>query len=234
MAQKPIEDIKLVVRALFDGSYPERGMGDRKIIAGGELCVVPPRIKNMIKITPQKFYNLFLEEVEKSGIQSVSWDNNKEWTNRMLKNKNCVMETVAKSLSFLYCHDYYYLDGVFYRKKLGYKNFDIELRFFAQNIEVIIEHENNYRGIETEIHKLIPLFIAPLKVIITYVESDRDIQKIKKIENIIRERIKNDDLFSLHKNKIETLLIVGFLKNNEIHWRSSVYKNGEFELLDLK
>ena len=27
MAQKPIEDIKLVVRALFDGSYRETGMG---------------------------------------------------------------------------------------------------------------------------------------------------------------------------------------------------------------
>jgi hypothetical protein len=27
MAQKPIEDVKLVIRALFDGSYPERDMG---------------------------------------------------------------------------------------------------------------------------------------------------------------------------------------------------------------
>jgi len=45
MAQKPIEDIELVVRALFDGSYPERDMGGRKTIAGGELCVIPPEVK---------------------------------------------------------------------------------------------------------------------------------------------------------------------------------------------
>lgn len=182
----------------------------------------------MIKIASQKFYNLFLEEIERSGIQSVPWNNNKEWTNKMLKNKNCVMEEMAKSLGLLYCHDYFYLDGIFYRKKLGYKNLDTELHFYAQNIEVIIEHENDCRGIETEIYKLIPLFIAPLKVIITYVETDRDIPKIEKIKNIVRERIKNDDLFSLHKNKVEILLIVDFKKYNKICWWSSIFRNGKF------
>lgn len=179
-------------------------------------------------VNAKKFYNLFLGEIKKSGIKSISWNDNKEWTNRMLKDKNCVMEKMAKSLGLLCCHDYYYLDGIFYRKKLGYKNLDIEFHFYAQNIEVIIEHENDCRAIETEIYKLIPLFIAPLKVIITYVETDKDIKKIKRIKNIIKERIKNDDLFSLHKNKIETILIVGFKKDNKICWQGSIFKNGKF------
>ncbi len=179
----------------------------------------------------KNFYGLFLEEIKKSGIESISWNNSKEWTNRMLKNKNCVMEKMAKSLGLLYCHDYYYLDGIFYRKKLGYNNLDIESHFYAQNIEVIIEHENNYKTIETEIYKLIPLFIAPLKVIITYIETNKDIQKIERIKNVIKERIKNDDLFSLHKNKIETLLVVGFKRDNKICWQGSILKNSKFTSL---
>ena len=35
---KTVQAIKLVVRAP-EQSYPERGMGGRKAIAGGELCV---------------------------------------------------------------------------------------------------------------------------------------------------------------------------------------------------
>ena len=84
------------------------------------------------------------------------------------------------------------------------------------------------RTIEKEIYKLFPLFIAPLKVIIAYVESYKDIQKIERIKNVIKERIKNDDLFSLHKNKIKTLLIVGFKRDNKICWRGSIFKNGKF------
>jgi hypothetical protein len=38
MAGKTVQDTKLVVRAP-EQSYPERGMGNRKVITGGELRV---------------------------------------------------------------------------------------------------------------------------------------------------------------------------------------------------
>lgn len=185
-------------------------------------------------ISPQKFYKLFLREVKKSGIESTLWNNNKKWTKIMLKDKNCVMEKMAKNLGLFYCNEYFTLDGVFYRKKLGYGNWDIRKNYYAQNIEVIIEHENNPETIEKEMNKL-PLFLTSLKVVITYVGADKYIQKIERIENFIKERIKNDDLFSLHKkNKIKTLLIVGFKRDNEISWRGSILKNGKFASLALK
>ena len=182
-------------------------------------------------VNTQKFYNLFLEEIKKSGIESIPWNDSKEWTDRMLKDKNCVMEKMAKSLGLLYCHDYFYLDGIFYRKKLGYKNLDTEFHFYAQNIEVIIEHENDYRGIETEIYKLIPLFLAPLKVIITYFDGsiDENKNKIERIRAIIKNRIRNDNPFRLHKNKIKILLIIGFYKNRKIDWQGFIYGDKKFK-----
>ena len=89
----------------------------------------------------KKFYTLFLGEIKKSGIESIPWNDSKEWTDRMMKNKNCVMEKMAESLGLLYCNEYFSLDGIFYRKKLGYKNLG-----YAQNIEIIIEHENDYEN----------------------------------------------------------------------------------------
>ncbi len=178
-------------------------------------------------ISALKFYRLFLQEIKKRDY-FPRWNNSKKWTRLFLKNKDCVMAKMAKSLGLLYCNEYFSLDGIFYRKKLGYKNLDTEKNYYAQNIEVIIEHENDYRTIEKEIYKLFPLFVAPLKVIITYVESYKDIRKIEKIKSIIKERIKNDDVFSLHRNKIETLLIVGLKKDNKICWQGSVSKKGKF------
>lgn len=42
--RKPIPDIKLLVRALRNGSIAERLQGSRKVIAGGELCVSRPEL----------------------------------------------------------------------------------------------------------------------------------------------------------------------------------------------
>jgi len=186
-----------------------------------------------MKITPKKFYKLFLKEINKRKIL-CNWDNSKEWTKLVLKDRDCVMAKIAKSLGLLYCNEYFSLDGIFYRKKLGYKNWNIRENYYAQNIEVIIEHENNPGTLKTEIYKLIPLFLAPLKVIITYTyyaETGKNIQYIEKIKSIIKERINSDDVFFLHKNKIKTLLIVGFKKDNKIFWQGSVFKKGRFIVL---
>lgn len=37
---KPFADTEPRVQRLCEGSYPERGMGGRKTIVGGELCVI--------------------------------------------------------------------------------------------------------------------------------------------------------------------------------------------------
>ena len=48
--QNPLQDVKLLVQSTCSGSYPERDMGSRKAIAGGELCVIQPA-KLIIKKT---------------------------------------------------------------------------------------------------------------------------------------------------------------------------------------
>lgn len=176
-------------------------------------------------VNAENFYKLFLKEIDNNKCLAL-WNNNTKYTKYLLKDKNCVMAKIAKRFGLRYCNEYFTLDGIFFEKELKYKNLG-----YVQNIKVIIEHENDFRTIEKEIYKLFPLFLAPLKVVITYVESDKNIREIKKIKDIIEERIKNDELFSLHKNKIETLLIVGFKTANKVCWRGFIFRSGKFQEL---
>lgn len=181
------------------------------------------------KITPQNFYSLFLKEVGKSNIQSIPWDNNKKWTRKMLKGKDCIMENIADKLGLYYCNEYFMLDGIFFRKELKYK--DYKGFGYAQNIEIILECENEHTTIEKEIYKLFPLFFAPLKVIVTYLSSN-SIQHQKaaeKIKRAIENKIKTDDPFCLHKNKIKTLLIFGVKDKRKISWQAFLYHNKKFK-----
>jgi len=49
MTTKPVKGRKLLVQSTFDGSYRETGMGDRKVIAGGE-CYAFGQTKNMTRL----------------------------------------------------------------------------------------------------------------------------------------------------------------------------------------
>jgi hypothetical protein len=182
-----------------------------------------------MKITPQKFYSLFLKEIQKSGIQFVPWNNNAAWTKKMLKSKDCVMKKVADKLDLLFYNEYFSLDGVFFKNKLEYGKL-----WYAENIEIILECENNYRTIKTEIYKLFPLFLAPLKVIITYLDGDEDrLRKEEaKIKKVIEDRIKEDNPFKLHNNKIKTLLIFGSKNKEKVKWEAFVYGNVGFKKLN--
>ena len=173
----------------------------------------------MQKVTPEKFYRAFLDAIEKNGFVNT-WYSNGKWTKGLLKDRDCVMKRVADKLGLIYCNEYFTLDGVFYRKTIKYG--DLE---YGQNIEIILECENDWRTITKEIWKIFPLFFAPLKVVITY---PRDKQKAEEIKNIIKDRIKNDDPFGLHKNKIKTLLIFGHMENKKIIWQGFIYKNKTF------
>jgi len=183
------------------------------------------------KITPQNFYSLFLREVEKSNIQLIPWNENKKWTRKMLKGKDCIMKNIADKLGLHYCNEYFMLDGIFFRKELKYKSY--KGFGYAQNIEIILECENEHTTIEKEIYKLFPLFFAPLKVIITYFSNNsvRHQKAAEKIKGAIENKIKTDDPFGLHKNKIKTLLIFGIKNKGEINWQAFVYFNGKFRPL---
>jgi hypothetical protein len=183
-----------------------------------------------MKISPEKFYNLFLKETSKFD-NSIDWAENRKWTRKMLSGKDCTLARIAKKLDLNYYHEYFSLDGIFYKKEIDYQKLG-----YVQNIEVIIEHENFYRTIEKEIYKLFPLFFAPLKVIITYLDGDNIQRKreVRRIKKVIEDRIKNDDPFKLHQNKIKTLLILGSLDKDssgkdKTNWQAFVYNNRKFK-----
>lgn len=184
----------------------------------------------MSKVSPRKFYKLFLQEINKRN-RFPGWNNDKKWTKLILKGKGCVMAKIAKKLGLLYCDEYFSLDGIFFKEELKYKGY----RGFgyAQNIEIILECENEHTTIEKEIYKLFPLFFAPLKVIITYLSSNsiQHQKAARKIKRTIENKIKTDDPFYLHKNKIKTLLIFGIKDGAGVDWHAFVYHNKKFREL---
>ncbi|MDD5014233.1 MAG: hypothetical protein PHW73_03900 [Atribacterota bacterium] len=194
----------------------------------------------MAKISSQKFYKLFLEKINNKKCLKF-WLDNKDYTDWVIGNKKsidgCVMKKIATAFGLQYCHEYFQLDGIFYDKELPLYNEAFLKKhknsWYARSIDIIIEHENNFRGIKTEIYKLIPLYVAPLKVIITYLGGWKNNNQEKvhleteKIIKILEKRIKENDLFSLHKNKIETLLIIGHKVDDKMCWEAFVFKNNK-------
>ncbi len=182
-------------------------------------------------VTPEKFYKIFLNEIRKSNIQSIPWNSNKEWTKKLLKGEDCVMNQIANKINLVYCEEYWKLDGIFcegFMPKNPLTQKDIIKDKWAYGIKIILEIENASSTLWKEIWKLIPLFSAPLKVIITYPKNEEESEKIK---NMIKNRVKSDDLFELHKNKIKILLIFGINNNMKIVWQAFVYQNKKFKII---
>lgn len=185
-------------------------------------------------IEPEKFYSLFLKEIKRSGIELTPWSNNQAWTRKLLEGDNCVMNQIASKINLNYCNEYWKLDGIFCE---GFVPIDpmtqtnIERWKWAHRIKIIVEVENAATTVWKEVFKLIPLFLAPLKVIITYPKNQQEAEKIKKI---IIDRIRTDDQFGLHKNKIKILLIFGYNNDKKIAWQGFVHSNKKFKAINVK
>ncbi|MFA5300238.1 MAG: hypothetical protein WC389_18780 [Lutibacter sp.] len=183
-------------------------------------------------IEPEKFYSLFLKKIKRSGIELTPWNNSRQWTERLLKGNDCVMSQIAKEIKLTYCDEYWKLDGIFcegFMPKDPMTQANIEKYKWAHNIKIIVEVENASATLWKEIWKLIPLFFSPLKVIITYPKDEQEAEKIK---DIIKDRIKNDDQYRLHKSKIKILLIFGFKEGNKISWQGFTYNNKKFKIIN--
>jgi hypothetical protein len=185
-------------------------------------------------VTPEKFYSAFIKEISASGTQTIPWNNNRKWTKALLKGDGCVMSKIAKDIGLAYCEEYWKLDGIFCEEFMSEDTIsgtDIKKWKWARGIKIIVEVENAASTSWKEIWKLIPLFFAPLKVIITYPKNNQEAEKIK---CAIKERIKNDDQYNLHRNKIKVLLIFGFKNEKEIIWQNFVYQNNSFKSIKIK
>ena len=99
---------------------------------------------------------------------------------------------------------------------------------YAKRVYVAIEHENDWRHSATEINKL-QLLNVPLRVLITYPNSDKERDKlIGQYNKIIHE---SHELFNETDSTRRTLVIFGYRHPNFIEWTAYHYTNGQLQLL---
>lgn len=184
--------------------------------------------------SPSEFYSAFLEVVSPEQPKLIEvW--NKKGGSRGCKTPYSLQmfslfPPIAEKLGLIpYPHDYYTLDGIFYRDR-DTDNFGTH-ETYACSISVALEHENICEGARVlgstaeEMNKL-QLFSAPLKVLITY-PSEKDILPLlDKYAGIIKRSDVFDDI-STHRRQ---LVIFGRLDDAgaNVIWEGFEYDRGSF------
>lgn len=137
------------------------------------------------------------------------------------------MTKVAKELELLpYTEkDYYWLDAIFC-EAYDHVHFPENSRY-AKYIVVAIEHENDCDSSVIEMNKL-QIYNAPLKVLITYCDSDKKTEEQLAKYSII---MNDADVFSDFDYLRRQLVIFGRLKGPIVDWNYYVYDGSRFVLL---
>jgi hypothetical protein len=178
----------------------------------------------MKKVTPERFKAVFGSVVTEPSIQSwivSDWNNRSFYTSKMRLE---VLPSVAKRLELLAYSgkDYYWLDAIFC-EAYDHDHFPVNSQF-AKYIAVAIEHEHDCGSTVSEMNKL-QIYNTPLKVLITYCNSDNKTEELlAKYAKIMREA----DVFSDFDHLRKQLVIIGKLKGTLVDWFYYVYDGSCF------
>jgi hypothetical protein len=176
----------------------------------------------MTRITPLQFKDAFLIAADSVDTQIVSfWDKRRDYTALML---DIVLPKIAAELGIsVYNANYYYLDSIFYDERDS-DHFG-PTTTYAKYINIALEHEHDVTGTAVEMNKL-QLFNAPLKVLITYAQTDQ-------LRSFYLDRyvkiINEADIFTDFSTLRRTLVIFGSLLENVVTWHFYAYESSGFQ-----
>ncbi len=180
----------------------------------------------MIRVTPQQFRSAFLQVASATQTECLAhWDAKRPFTSHM-------RETIFPGIALLlgvqvYPWDYYTLDCVYFAER------DIEYfgehSIYAKCLSIALEHENNIRGTAVEMNKL-QLFNAPLKVLITYADSES--QRVSYLEHY-KKIVQAADIFGDFATLRRQLVIFGSRDNCAAYWHFYVYEESGFRELQV-
>lgn len=176
---------------------------------------------------PVAFYQLFREVVADPAhdeqLKSL-WRESTEYTAYVT---TAIYPALAKK-SDLRNHDktYWTIDCILF-DKWDEEHFNKDTQY-AKRVYVAIEHENDWRHSATEMNKL-QLLNVPLRVLITYPNSDKERDKlIDRYKTIIQTA---HELFNETDSTRRTLVIFGYRHPNFIERTAYHYTNGQLQLL---
>jgi hypothetical protein len=175
-------------------------------------------------ISPEDFDQVFRNVAARRKTElGRCWSDSPEYTNLFLKAENCLLAQVAKGLNLEYRSEYWGIDAVMY-ERADHLNFPSG--GWAEQLTIVIEHENEVAGAHTEINKL-TRYNSPLKVLITYPWVRSAPKNLETYADIVRRA----DVFSDFTLQRRHLVLYGFGPEDSITWETYVYKLGEFVLL---
>jgi len=170
----------------------------------------------------EKFYQVWIEVCEENKIKlNNAWNNNAQYTDLVLKNKNSITMQISKKLKMKIHYEYYSIDAVFFNnedlvlekaKNNTWQNIDGE---WLTSFRIALEHENyvyGEKGAYQEICHLLTVS-SELKVLVTY----QDEINVKNIAYDLNSAIPNNSY-----DKQSILLITGSKENGEIVWNGFI------------
>jgi len=195
-------------------------------------------------IHARQFAEFWTEYFDKIAAQTPNWQRkwyeSKAWTDFIL-DYDMLSEEVANNFTGLKLEfEYRKIDACIYTA-LTYT----EINYYDNSgndpdtqipigLEVMIEHENDFRMVFQEIRKLIE-FKAKLKVLITYPEGDPGGKQEKAIREKLSKAIAQSNRFIPEEEQTQYLIITGFLKDNYIHWNNFICEYGSgWKVVKLK
>ncbi len=174
-------------------------------------------------VSPRQFISVFMRGTkDKEKELMKAWGNMKQFEDAMLNTHDYgLIATVADSLGLKYFRGYFDLSGVFHEggsSVLAKQGID-----YPKSLAVIIEYEG-FVNSSYIVLNISCVFNAPLKVIISRIDDERDIKKVLKNYTVI---IKEANVSGLQKY----LVIFAIRLAKQIDWQSYVYNKGKFHTI---
>lgn len=178
-------------------------------------------------ISPDEFNEVFLAVAKKrQGDLDECWSSSPAFTELFLDDEDGLLVAVARKLRLLYYRGGWGIDAILYERD------DIVLgQWWPEQLTVIVEHENAWRGAHGEVNKL-TTFNSPLKVLFTYPSPKRADSCLTKYASILR----NADTFNDFTTQRKHLVTFGKKPTvtDQVSWDSYIYRIDKFVPLEKR
>lgn len=183
-----------------------------------------PKRKLAAIIEPEQFVTVF-KETSKSFEKKLldAWNDTSLYTQVMLghRKNESLLQNVAGILELEYYTEYWNIDAVFYKNRD--KNYPDEPPY-AEYLSIVLEHENMAPGAYEEVYKL-STYNSPLKVLITYPDSNKHEVYLKEYSEILLKSDVFDDFTTDRKH----LMIFGEKIKDQLKWRCYFWTENGFK-----
>jgi hypothetical protein len=186
-------------------------------------------------INARQFAQFWSEYFDKKAAQTRNWqkkwEESKGWTDFMLDYDMLIEEVAANFDGLRLEFEYRKIDVCIYSantyKNINYyDNSDKDPDTLVPiGLEVMLEHENDYRMVFQEIRKLIE-FKAKLKVLVTYPEGKPGGEPELAIREKLSKAIAQSNKFIPEDPQTQYLIITGYLEDDYIHWNNFICEYG--------